>query len=402
MKKNKFSSKGGSGYAGKTILYISLDSFFTSVEKALHPELRNQPVIISNNIKPNSLVACSSYEARNLGINKIMTLSKAYEIAPQAKYIAGSFEQYELFSQQFFKIISQYSKKIEPISLDEAYIDISGFEEKWISPEQAANDIRNKLYSELEITSSVGIASNKICARIACQSQKPNAITYVPWGQEKEFISGLPIKYLPAIGPRTEIALKSLNIHTIGHLANMPQAQLVQTFGNNGLQIWKMANALDDREVYSVGIKKSITRSNSFEFATNDQNLIFDSLLDQIKIICNSLKSQKKTGNVLSIKITFNKHSIKTKRKQFNMPLNNYNDLAPLANQLLNEILPLSTKIISVSATIHDLLSYEPIQSIFEKSFFKIKKIQNAIDILSNKFGFKSAYQLKPSNPVTY
>lgn len=392
MKKNRF----------KTILYVSLDSFFTSVEKALHPELRNQPIIISNHIKPNSLVACSSYEARNLGINKAMALSQAYDIAPQAKFIEGSFEQYQLFSQQFFKILSQYSNKVEPISLDEAYIDISGFEDKWISPEQAANDIRNEIYSELEITSSIGIASNKICARIACQSKKPNAITYVPWGQEKEFISNLPTKYLPAIGSRTEAALKSFDVHTIGQLANMPQTQLVHTFGDNGLQIWKMANALDDREVYSAGIKKSITRSNSFEFATNDQNLIFNSLLDQIKIICNSLKSQKKNGKVLSIRITFDSYRIKTKRKSFNMPLNNFNDLAPLANQMLNEILPLNAKIITVSATVHDLLSYESSQNVFEKSFFKIKKIQNAIDILSNKFGFESTHQLKSSSPATY
>ncbi len=392
MKKNKF----------KTIFYISLDSFFTSVEKALHPELKNEPLVISNKINPESLVACSSYEARNLGINKIMTLSKAYQIAPQVKFMAGSFKQYQLFSQQFFKILSNYSQKIEPISLDEAYIDITSFEDRWISPEQAANDIRNEIYSELEITSSVGIASNKICARIASQSKKPNAITYVPWGQEKKFISNIPIKYLPAIGPRAEIALQSLDIYTIGHLAIMSQEQLIQTFGQNGLQIWKMANALDNREVLTTGLKKSITKSNSFEFATNDQNLIFNSLIDQIKIICQSLKVQRKNGTILSIRITFDNYQIKTKRKTFNVPLNNINDLAPLANQLLNEILPLNKKIISVSATIHNLSSYTDTPNIFDRSFFKIKKIQTAINNISNKFGFEAAYQLKSNSPANY
>ena len=376
----------------RTIMHIDLDAFFASVEEALHPELQGQPVIIGGDLRTRGVVACPNYKARKLGVKTAMPLYQAYKIAPQATFLKGSFGHYEKFSEEFFKILSRFTDKIEPLSLDEAYIDMTGFENLWISPEYTAHKIKEYIYKELEITASVGIASNKVCAKVASRLQKPDAVVYVPWGKEREFLAPLPIGQLPGIGPRTESFLKNIGINTIGQLAKISQYLLIQSFGIHGLSLWQMANGLDSREVITPGQTKSISRSTTFEFDTHDYSFVRSTMYYLLERVCKNLRDENKQGQTIFVKIRDDDFKTRTHQKTILKFSNLEREFYPIAEQLLEDLFPKHKKVRLVGIGVANLKRQSNQQNLFEYSFFKLKKIQEAIDNIRNRFGFSSIY----------
>lgn len=376
----------------RTIMHIDLDAFFASVETALHPELRGQPVIIGGDPHTRGVVACPNYEARALGVKTAMPLYQAYRLAPQAVFLKGSFGHYEKFSEEFFRILSRFTDKIEPLSLDEAYIDMTGFEHLWISPEYAAHKIKEYIFRELEITASVGIATNKVCAKVASEIKKPDAVVYVPWGKEREFLAPLPVRRLPGIGPRTEAVLNTIGIETIGQLATVPQHLLIQSFGVNGLSLWQLANGLDNRVVSTPGQAQSISRSTTFEFDTHDYSFVQSMCYYLLERVCKDLRAEDKQGQTVFVKIRYDDFRMKTHQRKLLKASHHERELYPIAEQLLRDVFPKSQKVRLIGVGIADLRRRSNQQNLFEYSFFKLKKIQEAIDKIRNRFGFGSIY----------
>jgi DNA polymerase IV len=376
----------------RTIMHIDLDAFFASVEEALHPELKGKAVVVGGDPHKRGVVACPNYAARKLGIKTAMPLYQAYRLAPQAVFLKGSFEQYEKFSEEFFKILARFTESIEPLSLDEGYLDLTGFEHFWVSPEEAAKKIQNAIYKELEITASIGIASNKVCAKIASDLNKPRGITYIPWNHEKEFLAPLPINRLPGIGPRTEAVFREMDIHTIGQLASAPQHLLIRLFGVSGLSLLQAANGLDDRPVVAPGQAKSISRSTTFEFDTADYSLVQSTMHYLLERACKTLRDEKKQGQTVVVKVRDENFITRTRQKTLLTSSSYERDFGLTAERLLRELFPSYKKVRLVGVGIAQLENQSNQTSIFEHSFFKLKKIQEAIDSIRNRFGFNAVY----------
>ncbi len=372
----------------KTILHVSLDSFFVSVERALNPELRRKPVIVGGNPKTNGIVACASYEARHFGVQSSMPLRKAYELVPHAVYVPGSFHHYQKFSEQFYKILSQFSDIVEPISLDEAYIDLTENVHNWISPEHAAKDMQNKIMRDLEITSSIGISSNKICSLVAARSNKPSGVVYVSRGTEKQFLAPLPVNLLSCIGVRTEKALRNIGIRTIGQLASVPERALVQMFGHQGKNIWCYANGFDSRAVTTPGQSHSVSRSKTFKNNTNDRRFIMLTGYALLSRACIHLREINKLGKTIVVQVQCADGSFKTRQETIEYATNNERELYAVSQNLLDSLLKEYVTVRMIRVGILKLSRKSQQINLFENSFFNLKQIRNAIERVGNRFGF--------------
>ena len=200
----------------RRIMHIDLDAFFVSVEQAENPELRGKPVVVGGRPDRRGVVAAASYEARAFGLHAGMPITTAYRLCPQAIFIEGSFAKYRHASEKFMAILADFSPYLEPVSLDEAYLDATGFESIHGSIQHMAVKIKQRIKDELKLSASVGIASAKVVAKVASELSKPDGLLEVAAGKERSFLAPLPIAKLPGIGKKTERILRGLGIHTIG------------------------------------------------------------------------------------------------------------------------------------------------------------------------------------------
>ncbi|MBU0597722.1 DNA polymerase IV [Patescibacteria group bacterium] len=375
----------------RTILHVSLDAFFVAVEQALKPSLRGQPIVVCGRLVNKQIVACPNYEARRLGIRQAMSISQARLIVPQIIILNASYNYYEKFSEEFFKILSRFTDHIEPVSLDQAYIDITDQQENWISPEFMANEIKKAIYKELEITSSIGIANNKVCAFIASQINKPNGIIYVPWGKEKTWLQNKPIAYLPGIGPRTRAILAKTNINTIGQLACLSKELLIQTFGSCGQTIWYFANGIDNRQVITPGQSKSVSRTFSYKYPTTDRDLVLSTFDNMLAKVCGHLRKNHKKGQTIFIRLVNANGVTYSRQKKLDFTAFNELDFYPTFRKLIYEIWPMSREFKTISVGVSCLTRQSKQDNIFEHSFYKLKQIQSAINKIRYHYGFSPA-----------
>lgn len=372
----------------KTVLHVSLDSFLTSVEQAISPHLRGQAIVVEGNSDSSKVVASANYQARQLGVSTYMTITEAYRHAPEAVYLNASHGHYKNFSQEFFRILSRFSNNIEPVALDEAYLDISDFAERWISPEKIAYQIKSVLHHELEMTASVGIASNKICAKIASQINKPNGLVYVPWGQEKRFLNTISIAKLPTVGRRTTQILKKTGIKTIGDLAGLSPRILMNYFGANGRWLWQLANGIDHRPVNAPGQRKSITRSINLPFSTLDRDHLKANLHTLLENACTKLNAEYLLTRTISLKIYYEDESLSMRQTTLLEPTISMVTLFSMAETLLNDLMLNNHMIKSLSVQLTKFQQKPHTENIFSTSLFKLSQIQSSLATLKKRFGF--------------
>src|SRR5208283_4107130 len=220
--------------AQHTVMHIDLDAFFVSVEQASNPELRGKPVVVGGKPGSRGVVATASYEARAFGLHSAMPLSTAVRLCPLAIFIEGNYQNYTEVSKKFMAILADFSPFLEPMGLDEAYMDVTGFESLHRSIHEMALKIKQRIKNELGIIASIGIASCKVVAKVASDESKPDGLVEVPVGQEASFLAPLAIRKLPGVGKKTEQVLIGLGIRTVGHLARMPLPALKSRFGTFG------------------------------------------------------------------------------------------------------------------------------------------------------------------------
>lgn len=372
----------------RTIAYVSLDAFFASVERALHPELRDRPVVVCGNPHTRNIVACPSYDGRLAGVRTGMTIPEARHRLPRAHFVEGSFYQYEQFSREFYAILSRFTDHIEPVSLDEAYLELIGFESRYISAEMVAYEIQKTIARELEISASIGIASNKVTARAAAKAYKPRQVTNVPWGHEPEFLSPLSVTNLPTVGPRTAEVLGEYGVATIGDLADKPHTFIDEIFGEQSRWLWTIAHGIDNRPVVTPGRTKTITRSYTFPFATQDETLIHKHVDELVDAACTAIRTTQQIGSVLQIGMTTHWGEYKTKQLTISQPTNSTHQLINDAHALLNTLRTRSSVVTRLTVRIAQLERQSRYAPVFTVSFRKLHKIKTAIETVQRQFGF--------------
>ena len=246
------------------IIHADMDAFFASVEQRDRPELRGRPVLVGGSPKGRGVVAAASYESRAFGCRSAMPMRTAVRLCPHAEVVRPRFSRYREVSAQIMAIFRDVSPLVEPLSVDEAFIDISHRVAQGSRPAELAQWIRERVAAETELTVSCGVATSKSVAKIASDQHKPDGLTVVPPGTEADFLAPLPISDLWGVGPKTAARLREAGIKTIGDLAERPVPWLMDRFGSRGEAFSQLARGLDDRGVSTERQTKSISSETTF------------------------------------------------------------------------------------------------------------------------------------------
>jgi DNA polymerase-4 len=289
----------------RRILHIDLDAFFVSVEQVLNPELKGKAVVVGGHADSRGVVACASYEARAFGLHAAMPIATAHRLCPQAIFISGNFATYREYSARVMGILADFSPDLEPGGLDEAYLDLTGFEPLYGPAYQTALKIKERVKSELGLTASIGIASGKTIAKVASDFSKPDGLIEVAPGEEKSFLAPLPVKRLPGVGPKMQQTLKRFGITTIGQLAELPVSFMKKTFGAYGELIHRRANGVDESKVMLPGPAKSISREVTLQKDTLDQRLLKATLRYLTERVGADLREQGKQAKCVTLKLRY-------------------------------------------------------------------------------------------------
>jgi DNA polymerase IV len=258
----------------RRILHVDMDAFFAAVEQRRHPELRGKPVVVGGRGDPTGrgVVATASYEARRYGIHSAMPLRAAFRRCPEAVFLPVDYEAYDHASRRIKAILREFSPLCEDSGLDEAFLDISAAPG---SSEQIAQAIKDRIFADTGLTCSVGVAPNKLLAKLASDMQKPNGLTILVGGEVERRIWPLPVNKLLGVGPKTEQRLARLGVTTIGELAKLSLATLIEQFGQaHGSDLYDAARGIDESPVVAFSEPKSISREVTFERDVADREFL--------------------------------------------------------------------------------------------------------------------------------
>jgi DNA polymerase-4 len=291
--------------ADTSIIHIDLDAFFVSVEQVFNPELKGKPVVVGGKPGGRGVVAAASYEARAFGLHSAMPLKTASRLCPHAIFIEGSFPRYREASKKFMAILADFTPFLEPGGLDEAYLDVTGFESLHDSIHRMAVSIRQRIQDELGLCASVGIASGKIIAKVASELSKPDGLIEVARGEEQAFLAPLGVGKLPGVGKKAERTLELLGIDTIGKLSVTPVAVLKRHLGVSGEGLHRSANGIDDRKVETSGAAKSISRETTFGKDTRNRVYLKATLRYLGERVGADLRRQGKQARSINLKLRY-------------------------------------------------------------------------------------------------
>src|SRR6058998_1071421 len=219
---------------GRTILHVDMDAFYAAIEQRDHPQFRGKPVIVGADPKNGlgrGIVATCSYEARKFGVHSAQPISKAWRLCPQGIYVRPDMAKYARVSERIMSLLMEFSDLVEQVSIDEAFLDVTGSRELYGSGEEIARKIKSRIYGDQRLTASVGVAGNKFVAKVASDLEKPDGLVIVPPGKEKGFLRPLPVSRLWGVGPKTESSLLKMGIERIGQLAEMNRDSMMRRLG---------------------------------------------------------------------------------------------------------------------------------------------------------------------------
>lgn len=380
------------------LLHIDLDAFFASVEQRDNPSLRGKPIIVGGPSISRGVVATASYEAREFGIYSGMPLFRAKILCPQAILVPGNFAKYEIASEQFSNICSEYSPIVEQVSLDELYLDLAGTESLYTARD-AAQKIQRRVEQEIGITCSVGIALQKTLAKLASGFKKPNGITEVPVGGEKEFLAPLPVSDLPGCGRQTQKFLKDLGISTVGDLSKMPKEHVEILLGLSGLHLWKVANGADDSRVVPPADAKSASRSTTFPFDTNDRGFIEGMLFYLSHKIAQDLRSAKVAGRCICLTVRTSNFTTTSMQYTVGESISTAREIFSIGKTLLDKLWDGATQLRLIGIGVSHLDRAKAQIDLFGKMELREKwsDIEQALDKIRKKHGFLSIMPLSVS-----
>lgn len=270
----------------RKIIHVDADSFYASVEMREDPSLANKPVAVGGNAQSRGVIATCNYEARKFGVRSAMPSSRALQLCPQLIILKARFDLYREISRQFHVIFGEYTDKIEPLSLDEAYLDVSDCELFHGSATLIAQDIRQRIKQKLNLTVSAGVAPNKFLAKVGSDWDKPDGCFTITPDQVAEFVVALPVSRINGVGAVTAAKLEKLGATTCGELQGLPLETLVRRFGKYGSRLAKLAHGIDDREVQTSRIRKSISVENTYHTDIDQLTQMDDALarlLDELE-----------------------------------------------------------------------------------------------------------------------
>jgi DNA polymerase-4 len=299
----------------RRILHIDMDAFFSSVEQKRHPELVGKPVVVGGGGDPTKrgVVSTASYEARKFGIHSAMPLRTAYKLCPDAVFLPVDYEEYSRVSERIKEILREFTPIIEDVGIDEAFLDISSIDKP---SEEIAKEIKRRIKDETDLTCSIGIAPNKLLAKMASDMQKPDGFTIIKDEDVESHIWPLPARKLWGVGPKTETYLKEIGIKTIGELASLSLDRLIEEFGQSyGNYLYEASRGMDESPLITHWEPKSISRETTFQRDVDNWQVIAKTLVELTKEVVISMKEEGYQGRTITVKVRFSDFKTYTRAK---------------------------------------------------------------------------------------
>ena len=383
----------------RTILHIDLDAFYCSVEETRQPELRGKAFAVGGKPEERGVVASCSYAARRMGVRSAMPMGKALRLSPGLIIVSSRHGLYSEISRQVMGRLHALTPLVEQISIDEAFLDISDIHE---SLEIIAHKLQARIRDELELPCSIGIASNKLVAKIATEVGKslalreikamgevkpPNALTVVPFGEEAAFLSPLPADMLWGVGPKTSARLTELGIHTIGDIAKWPESEMVRMFGENGRELARHSKGIDDRPITTERETKSISQEITFSRDVRDDKLLEKTVREQSAEVARQLRKNDLAGSTIKLKIRWPDFTTLTRQTTFNHRTDQEDEIAKAALDLLKSVRKPNQAVRLIGLGVSGI--GQPIRQLglWDMDHEKSRKLQEVVDELREKYG---------------
>ncbi|MFL7870492.1 MAG: DNA polymerase IV [Anaerolineales bacterium] len=376
----------------RTILHLDLDAFYCAVEENQKPDLRGRPFAVGGKPNERGVVSSCSYAARQFGVRSAMPMSRALRLCPGLIIVPGRHRLYSEASKQVMERLNKLTPLIEQISIDEAFLDISDLPEP---PERIARGLQAGIRDELGLPCSIGIAPNKLVAKIATEvgkkaakgNQPPFALTIVPPGKEAEFLAPLPADMLWGVGPKTSARLSELGIHTIGDIARWPEEELVRLFGENGREMARHARGQDERPVVTEREIKSISQEVTFSRDVRDDASLKKTLSELSAQVGRRLRKKGLAGTTVKLKIRWPDFTTLTRQVTLPSNTNQDDEIAETALGLLRKIRKSGQAVRLIGVGVSGL--GEPMRQLelWEAGTEKARKLQVVLDELKEKYG---------------
>ena len=370
-------------------MHVDLDAFFVSVEQVDHPELKGKPVVVGGRPDTRGVVAAASYEARAFGVHSAMPLRTAARLCPQCIFVEGNFARYSETSRKFMAILADFSPFIEPMGLDEAYLDVTGFESLHGTIRQMGYAIKKRVKAELGINVSVGIANSKVVAKIASDASKPDGLIEVAPGGEAAFLTPLPIRRMPGIGEKTEPIFRRLGIDTIGKLARVPAEGLKKLLGNHGEHLRNMALGIDDSPVQSREEAKSMSRETTFGEDLHDRSVLEATLRYLSERVGAGLRQNGRFARCITLKLRYTDFMTITRNRTLQQVTDADGVIFDAGLTLLRAALLKEKKAVRLIGIGVTGLSESGQQlSLLDDTNLRLEKLDKAVDRIREKYGF--------------
>lgn len=383
---------------GCTILHVDMDAFYASASLLSRPHLRGTPVIIGGGNR--GVVLSATYEARAFGVTSAMPMARARRLCPQAEVIAPDHALYAAISESVMAVFHSVTPMVEPLSLDEAFLDVTGAVRRLGPPAAIGQQIRDAVADEQGITCSVGVASTKFVAKLASGLAKPDGLVVVPGEEAVGFVQQLPVGALWGVGERTEEALLRLGLHTVADIAHTPAETLRRALGETGVQLHELAWARDPRAVAPVRREKSVGADQTFAYDIDDPQEIHRRLLHLADKTAARARAQDMMGRTVTIRVRFADFSTITRSRTLRGPTDVSREIYETARGLFDDLGLQRVRIRLVGVRLEGLMesARAPVQGLLDEPEHGWRDADRAVDRASARFG---AGAVRPASLVS-
>lgn len=369
----------------KWIMHVDMDAFYASIEQRDHPEWRGKPVVVGGTSE-RGVVATASYEARRLGVHSAMPTKRAAVLCPEAVFVRPRIDWYQQVSAQIHDVLYRYAPDIEPLSLDEAFLDVSGMGMQYPHLGALGRAVKDDIRRTVGLTASVGIAPNKFLAKLASDWHKPDGLTIIPYGQEKKLIAPLPIERLWGVGQKTAQRLRDAGYDTIGDIARSEKERLQKLLGQVGRQLHDLANGIDHRPLNIHAERKSYGEEETYDTDIHDDVTALGYLARYCDLIAQRLRQKGVRARTVTLKVRFASFRTLTRSKTVSDPMDLQQELYFHVQSLYNKVVKQEgIRLLGVTAS--GIVPAHQEMSLFPDEHDRQRKAAAVMDSLREKYG---------------
>ncbi len=372
----------------RSIIHVDLDAFFCSVEELLDPAIRGKAIIVGADPHGRGVVAAASYEARRYGVHSALPIGRAARLCPQAVFLRPRHKLYSEYSHQVMALLEEYTPLVEQVSIDEAFMDVTGSRLLFGPAEEIGHAIQRRILDELGLPCTVGIATNKLVAKVASELGKPRGLVVVAPGGESEFLAPLPVERLWGVGPKTAQRLHAQGVRTIGELAALRPQLLRAQFGKMGEHLHQRASGIDPSPVESGHERKSVSQDHTFEKDTAEPSVVEAKLLDLSEGVARQLRQESWQARTITLRLRYADFHTITRSRTLSQPTDLGDTLYKVGQELLRHEWSGQppVRLVGIGASNLVAATATPL-GLFDQEQEKRRKLDRTVDRLRERFG---------------